>query len=123
MSPSEQVLSLRRAGQHEQARTLAVSLAGQFPGDAELQYQAVCVHDFLGRESEAIPFYLAALAGQLPAEHLRSAHLGLGSTFRALGLARFPDAAELKVFLAMELHNLGQSKQAVELLLGVLAQS
>ena len=135
MSPTEQVLSLRRAGEHEEACSLAVSLVAQFPLDIELQYQAACVHDFLGREAQAVPFYLAALSGPLSAEHLRSAYLGLGSTYRALGqyseaertlrdgLARFPEAAELKVFLAMALHSLGQSKQAVELLLTVLAES
>jgi len=135
MSPTEQVLSLRRAGKHAEACALAVSFVAQSPGDAELQYQAACVHDFLGQEAQAVPFYLAALSGELEAEHLRSAYLGLGSTYRALGqypeaertlregLARFPDAAELKAFLAMALHNLGQSKQAVELLLTVLAQS
>jgi tetratricopeptide (TPR) repeat protein len=135
MSPTEQILSLRRAGKHEEARTLAISLGAQFPLDAELQYQAACVHDFLGREAEAVPFYLSALSGTLSTEHLRSAYLGLGSTYRALGQypaaertlpdgrARFPDAVELNVFLAMALHNLGQSKQAVELLLSVLAQS
>lgn len=135
MSPTEQVLSLRRAGKHEEARELAVSLAAQFPRDAELQYQAACVHDFLGREAQAVPFYLASMSGELPVEHLRGAYLGLGSTYRTLGqyqqaertlregLGRFPDAAELKAFLAMALYNLGQSKQAVELLLTVLAQS
>ena len=39
------------------------------------------------------------------------------------GLAHFPDAAELKTFLAMTLHNLGQSRQAVELLLTVVADT
>jgi tetratricopeptide (TPR) repeat protein len=135
MSAAEPILSLRRAGRHEEACALAVSLAAQFPRDAELQYQAACAHDFVGREAQAVPFYLTALAGDLSAEHRRSAYLGLGSTYRALGrypeaertlregLAQFPDAAELKAFLAMALHNLGQSKQAVELLLTVLAQS
>jgi len=135
MAPTKQILSLRRAGKHEEACALAVSLAAQFPGDAELQYQAACVHDSLGREAQAVPFYLAAMSGELSVEHLRSAYLGLGSTYRALGqypeaertlregLTRFPDAAELRTFLAMALHNLGKSKQAVELLLTVLAQS
>jgi len=135
MSPAEQILTLRRAGKHEEACALAISLAAQSPADAELQYQAACIHDFLGREVLAVPFYLSAMSGELSVEHLRSAYLGLGSTYRALGqypqaeltlregLARFPDAAELKAFLAMALHNLGQSKQAVELLLTVLAQS
>lgn len=135
MSHAEQVLALRRAGKHEEACALAISLAALSPEDAELQYEAACVHDFLGREAQAVPFYLAALSGRLTSEQQRSAYLGLGSTYRTLGqyaaaervlgegLARFPDAAELKAFLAMVLHNLGRSKQAVELLLVVLAQS
>lgn len=135
MSPAEQVLSLRRAGKHEEACTLAVSLAVQSPGDAELQYETACVHDFLGREAQAVSFYLAALCGGLSVEKLRGAYLGLSSTYRVLGqyaaaertardgLAHFPDAVELSAFLAMALHNLGQSKQAVEMLLTLLAQT
>ena len=135
MTPAEQVVSLRRAGRHDEARTLAVALAVRHPGDATLQYQAACVHDFLGLEARAVPYYLAGIAGTLSPEQLRSAYLGLGSTYRALGryaeaertledgLARFPDAAELEVFLAMALHNVGKSKQAVERLLRVLART
>ena len=135
MSHAEQVRSFRRAGKHEEACTLAVALAARSPEDTALQYEAACVHDFLGREAQSVPYYLAAIAGTLPPEQLRSAYLGLGSTYRTLGqyaeaertlrdgLARFADAAELKTFLAMALHNLGQSKQAVEMLLTVLAQS
>ena len=129
MSPAEQVLSLRRAGKHEEACALAVSLAVQSPGDTELQYEAACVHDFLGREAQAVPFYLTALRGGLSDEKLRRAYVGLSSTYRVLGqyaaaertardgLARFPDAVEMRAFLAMALHNLGQSKHAVEMLL------
>ena len=134
-SAVEQILALRRSGQHEQACALAVTLAAQAPHDAELQYETACVHDYLGREAGAVPFYLAALRGPLSAEHRRSAYLGLGSTYRALGrypdsertlregLAHCPDAAELQTFLAMTLHNLGRSKEAVELLLTVLART
>jgi tetratricopeptide (TPR) repeat protein len=135
MSNAEQVRALRRAGRHDEACALAVALAAQSPSDSELQYEAACVHDFLGREAQAVPFYRAALSGDLPPDQLRSAYLGLGSTYRTLGryaeaervlregLARFADAAELKAFLAMALHNLGRSKEAVELLLTVLAHS
>ena len=134
-TPAEQIVALRHAGRHDEARTLAVALAARHPGDAMLQFQAACVHDFLGLEGRAVPYYLAALAGTLPQEQLRSAYLGLGSTYRALGryaeaertledgLARFPDAAELEVFLAMAQYNLGRSKQAVERLLRVLART
>ena len=135
MSNAERVRALRRAGDHEGARRLAVELLTSAADDCELQYEAACVNDYLGREAEAIPCYLAAIAGRLSAEQLRSAYVGLGSTYRALGqyqhaehtlragLAGFPDAAELKAFLAMTLHNLGKSKQAVELLLTLLAET
>jgi tetratricopeptide (TPR) repeat protein len=135
MSPAEQIITLRRTGRHEEACSLAVSLVSQHPNDAELQYHAASIHDFLGREAGAVPFYLAAIAGGLPAEYLRGAYVGLGSSYRVLGqysaaehtlregLALFPDAAEIKTFLAMVLHNLGQSRQAIELLLTLLAQS
>jgi tetratricopeptide (TPR) repeat protein len=135
MSNAERIRALRQAGDHEGARSLAVELVAVAAGDCELQYEAACVHDYLGREAAAIPFYLAAIADGLPPEQLRGAYLGLGSTYRALGqypsaeqalsegLTRFPDAAELKTFLAMALHNLGKSKQAVELLLTVIADT
>lgn len=135
MSLIDKILALRRAGQHEDARSLAVSLVAQSPNDAELQYQTACLHDFLGREAEAISFYVEALSGTLSEESQRGAYLGLGSTYRALGqyalaeqtfregLKHFKGASELTVFLAMALHNLGQSKQAVELLLKVLAET
>jgi tetratricopeptide (TPR) repeat protein len=126
---------LRREGKHEEARLLAVELVAGSPQDAELQYEAACVHDGLGLEAQAIPYYTAAIAGDLRPEFLRSAYLGLGSTYRTLGryveakailqegLVRFPNANEMKVFLAMVLHNLGDNKQAVEALLLVLAET
>ena len=135
MEAAQRVREARRSGDLEGARQLALGLAAEHPRDAELQYEAACVHDELGREAEAVPFYEAALVLGLPEESLRGAYLGLGSTLRTLGryrqaeatlragLARFPDAAELKTFLAMTLHNLGQSRQAVELLLTVLADT
>jgi tetratricopeptide (TPR) repeat protein len=126
---------LRSAGKHEQAREVLVSLANQSPSDAVVQYQAACVHDFLGLEAEAVPFYVQALAGELPAALRRSAYTGLGSTYRTLGLYRqaqetlvqglseFPEANEIRVFLAMASYNLGQAKSAVESLLKLVAST
>jgi len=37
------------------------------------------------------------------------------------GLRRYPDAARMKVFLAMTLHNLGDTEEAVQGLLMLLA--
>jgi tetratricopeptide (TPR) repeat protein len=126
---------LRANGKHAEARDLLVALVAQNPNDAELQYETACVHDFLGEEATAVAYYRAALLGRLSLDHLRGAYLGLGSTYRTLGryteaqvvlrqgLERFPEANEMKVFLAMTLHNLGQSKAAVECLLTVLAKT
>lgn len=126
---------LRREGRHEEARELLSAMAMQHPADAELHYEAACVHDFLGLEDAAVPYYLTALRGPLAPERRRSAFLGLGSTYRALGkyaeadatleagLAEFPDANDLKVFRAMVDYNLGRAKRAVESLLVLLAQT
>ena len=126
---------LRANGKHAEAKDLLVALVAQNPNDAELQYETACVHDILGEEASAVAYYRAALLGRLSLEHLRGAYLGLGSTYRTLGqyadaqatlrqgLERFPEANEMKVFLAMTLHNLGQSKAAVECLLTVLAKT
>lgn len=135
MSNAERIRSLRKEGQHEEALQLAVSLAHQKPDDAELQYETACVHDFLGHEAAAVPFYRAAIAAGLSGESLRGAYLGLGSTYRALGryeealttfqegLERFPEAAELKVFRSMALYNTGRAKEAVAALLDIVAET
>lgn len=103
------------------------------PDDPELNYQCAVAHDRLGLEREAVAFYLKAIAGDLPADRLRSALLGLGSTYRAIGdyessveifdrgIATFPDAAEFVVFKSMALHNLGETTQAMSMLLKTVA--
>jgi ribosomal protein S18 acetylase RimI-like enzyme len=130
-----QALQLRADGRHEQARLLLCILAAQRPDDAEVQFEAACVHDALGLEAQAVPFYRAALAGRLSAANRRRAFLGLGSTYRTLGrfaearatldagLQEWGDAPELRAFLAMVLHNQGESTRAVESLLQLLVQT
>jgi len=129
----QQARALRATGEHEKARELLIGLAHDLPGDAVVQYETACVHDYLGHEAEAVPFYVAALSGELPSNLRRSAFTGLGSTYRTLGLfrqahetlsqglAEFPEANEIRVFLAMACYNLGQPKVAVEGLLRLLA--
>jgi tetratricopeptide (TPR) repeat protein len=133
VSAAERIRLLRQQGQHEAALRLAVDLSSQEPGNARAQYEAACVHDYLGHEAAAMPFYLAAIAAGLSGEQLRSAYLGLGSTYRTLGRyeealatfnegqSKFPDAAELKVFKSMALYNVGRNKEAVANLLMVVA--
>lgn len=91
-----------------------------------------CVHDRLGFEAGAVPFYRTALVGKLAPDARCGAFTGLGSTYCTLGrfaevrdtpeqgLAEFPDASEMRVFLAMTDHNLGQSRKAVESPLSLL---
>lgn len=111
---------------------MLVALAAQHPEDAQIQYETACVHDFLGKEDAAVAYYIAAIAGNLSGEQLRGAYVGLGSTYRVLGnfieaertliqgLRHFPEANEIKVFLAMVHYNLGRSKEAVQNLLSLL---
>lgn len=65
---------------------MLADLARQRPGDPLVQYEAACVHDYLGLETEAIPFYNAALQAGLPPSTRRGALVGLGSTYRTLGM-------------------------------------
>lgn len=104
------------------------------PDDARLHYLVACAYDGQGLEHEAVPHYVKAIATGLDGDELRNAHLGLGSTYRAIGryeealdtfdrgLEAFPGAPELLVFRAMTLHNLGRSEEAVSQLLKVLVE-
>jgi len=123
---------LRAKGRHQEARDLLVKLALEFPANPVVQYKTACAHDILGLEKEAIPYYLAAIENDLPEADLRGAYLGLGSTYRTLGqytesikilqdgLSHFPEAGELKIFLAMTLYNLGENHAAVSSLLNLI---
>lgn len=129
------VRQLRQTGAHEEARTQLVALSAQFPDHPSVQYETACVHDFLGHERAAVPYYQAAIRLGLAGDELRAAYLGLGSTLRVLGqyaeseavfqtgLRAFPDAVELQVFLAMTRYNLGEHHAAVATLLQVIADT
>ncbi len=113
----------------EQARTLLLELAAAYPDDAEISYQTAWVHDNLGLEREAIPFYLRALDQGIAGPDLEGCLLGLGSTYRGLGeyqlaeetlrrgVSQFPQNRALQIFLAMTLYNRQQHKEAMELVL------
>jgi tetratricopeptide (TPR) repeat protein len=134
MESASRVRALRAGGDPEAALQLALELARIEADDAELQFEIACLHDFLGQEAAAIPYYKSAIAAGLSDDLLRSAYLGLGSTYRALGAyaealtildegaRRFPGALELRVFRAMALYNAGRFKESVEVLLRVIVQ-
>lgn len=135
MPGADRIRALRAAGEHDAALRLALELLCATPADAGLQYEVACLHDYLGQEAAAVGHYTAAIAAGLSGDRLRSAYLGLGSTYRALGaytealgtldegVRRYPDALELRVFRAMALYNAGRAKEAVETLLRVIAQA
>ncbi|MFH8735103.1 MULTISPECIES: tetratricopeptide repeat protein [unclassified Streptomyces] len=127
---------LREDGLREEARERLVALSTRFPDDAEIAYQTAWVHDTLGLEADAVPYYARALAGSgLSPDDRRGALLGLGSTYRALGrypeavatlssgTTDFPEDKALKTFLAMSLYNVGRAHDGMRLLLTVLAET
>ncbi len=131
ISTLKDVDKLRAKDRHEEARELLVPLASEYPTNPIVQYKTACVYDFLGLEREAVPYYHAAIENDLPDAELRAAYLGLGSTYRILGqyaeskqillegLTRFPEANDMKIFLAMTLYNLGENHEAVSSLLKI----
>jgi tetratricopeptide (TPR) repeat protein len=105
------------------------------PDDAAVNLQCAWIHDKLGLESEAVPYYEKAIELGLEGDDLQHALLGLGSTYRSLGryddalhaltrgVTEFPDDPAMKVFRAMSLYNHGRAKEACETLLGVMAST
>ena len=129
-------VSLRESGALDQARDLLLHLSTVAPDHVQVAYQTAWVHDLLGLEREAVPFYVRALDGDgLSATERRGAMLGLGSTYRSLGMyaeavgvlaagaAEFPGDRALAVFLAMARYNAGEAKDAVAALLTLLADT
>jgi tetratricopeptide (TPR) repeat protein len=128
-------VQLREAGELEQARNSLLELAAEVPDDPQVNYQTAWVHDALGLEREAVPFYERALALGLAGEERAGALLGFGSTLRTLGeyeaaagvlrsgVAEFPERRVFEAFLAMTLYNLGQHASAMEHLLRLLADT
>ncbi len=131
----ERAVYLRENGRAGEARELLLKLAAERPDDPQVNYQCAWVHDLLGREHEAVPFYERAIEEGLTGGDLEGAMLGLGSTYRALGdyqravgtlrsgTTRFPNNRAMQVFLAMALYNAGECREAVELLLQNLAET
>jgi tetratricopeptide (TPR) repeat protein len=120
-------------GRQLKARELLLALCAEFPDDAEVAYQTAWVHDVLGLETEALPFYEHALARKgLSPQDRRGARLGYASTLRSLGryqeavgafrrgLEEFPDDNALRTFLAMALYNTGEHHEAMRILLETL---
>lgn len=129
-----EAVRLREQGHPEQAREHLLSLTATFPDAADIAYQTAWVHDVLGLEAEAVPYYERSLQGDgLTDEERQGALLGLGSTYRVLGrfgqavetlrrgVSEFPDDGALRTFLSMALFNTGEHHEAMRLLLHLTA--
>jgi tetratricopeptide (TPR) repeat protein len=130
-----QAIQLRETGKDEEARDALLKLHAEFPDDAQVNFQCAWIHDLLGLEREAIPFYEKAVQTGLSGEDLQGALLGMGSTYRCIGeyqkaketflhaLELFPNRYEFKVFLGMVYYNLGEHAKAMELLLNTIVNT
>ena len=128
-------IQLRESEKYEEARQLLLALHAELPNDPQVNYQCAWIHDVLGLEREAIPFYEKAIQTGLSDDDLKSALLGMGSTYRCIGeyqksietfrraLTLFPDSHEFNVFLGMAYYNIGEHAKAMELLLNSLADT
>lgn len=126
------IKTLQQNGKEEEARLALAELAAENRDDALVQLETAFSHDSLGYEREAVSYYQRAMALGLPEDQLREAYLTLGSTYRALGeydkakdtwlqgLERFPQADEIRIFLAMGLYNLGEYHEAISSLLKII---
>ena len=122
-------IQLRKDEKHEEARAALLQLQSEYPDDAQVNLQCAWIHDLLGLEREAIPFYEKAVAIGLSGDDLQNALLGMGSTYRCIGeyqkaketfetaIGHFPNNNEFKVFLSMTLYNLDDHNRAMEMLL------
>jgi tetratricopeptide (TPR) repeat protein len=131
----ESAVRLREIGDFQEAESLLTRILAESLDDAEANHQMAWLYDVQGREREAVPFYVRAIAGDLSDEERRGALLGLGSTYRALGeypeavgvlrqgVAEFPADRAMQTFLALALYNVGEHRQAVDLLLKHLVET
>jgi tetratricopeptide (TPR) repeat protein len=131
----ESAIALRQAGDDHAARTVLLELHEEYPDDARVNLQCARIHDKLGMEREAVPFYEKAIHAGLEGGDLHDALLGLGSTYRALGeyeksleildraVTEMPDDRGLRVFRAMALYNNARHKEACETLLRLLVET
>lgn len=135
INPYYHAIKLRESGQHDEAKSIFLKLADLDPLNASVWYQLAWVHDAMGLEQEAVPYYQKALELGLPEDERKGALLGLGSTYRTLGMYEqsknvfvqaiheYPEQREFQVFYAMVLYNLKQYGEAMELLLTQLAET
>lgn len=131
----EQAILLRQSGDLEAARSLLFELTRHEPLNPSVWYQLAWVHDVMELEREAVPHYRRSLELGIAGAERQGAFLGLGSTYRTLGMydeakatfeeaiREFPERREYAVFLAMVQYNLKAYGEAMEILLRQIAET
>jgi predicted Zn-dependent protease len=131
----ERAIALREAGQAEQARSLLLDLASEHVDDPEVQYQTAWVHDLLGLEAEAVPYYERSLALGIGEPDREGLVLGLGSTYRnvgrhadavatlEMGTRDYPENDAMRCFLALALLSNGDAESALATMLTLVLDS
>ncbi|MEU4689372.1 tetratricopeptide repeat protein [Actinoplanes sp. NPDC023714] len=101
--------------------------------DPDAVYEWASVHDFLGREADAVPLYRRALDAGLRPPRRQQAIVQLGSSLRNIGRpdeavallsAQQPDDVvgdAARAFLALALHDSGRTEEALRVALRALA--
>ncbi|KFM99530.1 tetratricopeptide repeat protein [Bacillus clarus] len=129
----KQAIKLRNEKKYAQSREILMGLTN-FTRDAEVLYQCAWIHDVMGLETEAVPYYEQAIANGLDGESLCGAYIGLGSTYRCIGeydkaivvfeagLKKFPENDVMKVFLSLAKYNVTAHEEAMKLLLEIVVK-
>lgn len=131
----DQALSFRSEGKLEESNKILFELIQMDDNNGYLYYLYATNCDSLGKEKEAFPYYEKAIYLGLNQTDLQAAYLGLGSTYRTLGMyddskqilsegmKQFPNNNALKIFYAMTLYNLNCFDESMELLLNCIVET
>ena len=132
----DEAMGHREMGDAKAAISVLEGAIETHAGDGELHFLLGKSLDSVGRERDAIPHYEQAVElGLEDDEDLADAYIALGSNLRAAGeydkaievlnraLERFPGDRAAEAFLALAIHNSGDSRKAVEMLVTSLAET
>jgi tetratricopeptide (TPR) repeat protein len=131
----DQIRSALAGKDYALAQILADDWLRREPNVPVAHYFAAWARDAQGFEADALVYYEKAFELGLSGENLRDALLGAGSTYRNLrqlarseeilrrGTQAYGDASEFSAFLALTLYSAGRFREAISILLRLLADT
>lgn len=129
------IVGARHGGRTDTLLAQLTALDKRYPHVAEILYQLAWTLETAGRETEAVIHYERAIALGLPPNELSGALIGLSNAVKASGeieravqtlrtaQLQFPDNREIDVHLALALHQGGDHREAIEILLTTLLET